>query len=45
MKEFERKYILLNPEKVREKLRGKEATEYERYYTYIGKDGQVRISK
>ncbi len=45
MKEYERKYIIINPEEVKEKLKGKEATEYERYYTYIGKDGQVRISK
>lgn len=45
MKEFERKYIILNTEEVMEKLKGKEATEYERYYTYIGKDGQIRISK
>lgn len=45
MKQYERKYILQNPEEVREKLKTKETTEYERYYTYIGKDGQVRISK
>lgn len=45
MKEYERKYILQNPEEVKEKLKGKESTEYERYYTYIGEDGQVRISK
>lgn len=45
MKQFERKYIILNSEAVREKLKDKETVEYERYYTYIGKDGQVRISR
>ncbi len=39
MKQFERKYIILNSEAVREKLKDKETIEYERYYTYIGKDG------
>lgn len=45
MKEYEKKYIVLNPTGILDKLKEKECIEYERYYTYIGEDGYVRISK
>ena len=45
MKEYERKFIILEPEKVWNMLQDTKSVEYERYFLYIGEDGQVRAQR